>query len=185
MSGFLDKTGLAHLWEKMKSALSLKQDKLTAGTGITIADDGTISASGGSSATRKLYYVECKSDLASVLYKSSQVHIEEITASTRNIVKDGRIKIYLDALNIILAEGIEQCVLIPLRIYIEGSTYGSTNKLCVKAKVTLNADAMTCTIKIDSQQFCVQLATGTFGIGEILAVDLPFEYKVTKLEALN
>lgn len=43
MSGFLDKTGLAHLWEKMKSALSDKQDKLTAGTGIDIVDN-TVSA---------------------------------------------------------------------------------------------------------------------------------------------
>ena len=42
MSGFLDKTGLAHLWEKMKSALAGKQDKLTAGDGIQIVN-GTIS----------------------------------------------------------------------------------------------------------------------------------------------
>lgn len=44
MSGFLDKTGLAHLWEKMKSALAGKQDKLTAGDGIQIVN-GTISVS--------------------------------------------------------------------------------------------------------------------------------------------
>lgn len=44
MSGFLDKTGLTHLWEKMKSALAGKQDKLTAGDGIQIVN-GTISVS--------------------------------------------------------------------------------------------------------------------------------------------
>lgn len=43
MSGFLDKTGLSYLWEKVKTALSLKQDKLSAGTGIDILDD-TVSA---------------------------------------------------------------------------------------------------------------------------------------------
>lgn len=42
MSGFLDKTGLTYLWEKMKSALAGKQDKLTAGDGIQIVD-GVIS----------------------------------------------------------------------------------------------------------------------------------------------
>lgn len=44
MSGFLDKTGLTHLWEKMKSALAGKQDKLTPGTGIQIVN-GVISLS--------------------------------------------------------------------------------------------------------------------------------------------
>lgn len=62
MSGFLDKTGLAHLWEKMKSALSDKQDKLTAGTGITIQDN-VISASGGS-AQQALYVY----DIAQIVF---------------------------------------------------------------------------------------------------------------------
>ena len=44
MSGFLDKTGLSYLWEKMKSALANKQDKLTPGTGIQIVN-GVISVS--------------------------------------------------------------------------------------------------------------------------------------------
>lgn len=52
MSGFLDKTGLAHLWEKMKSALSLKQDKLSAGDNITIIDNRI-------SATTKFFYGTC------------------------------------------------------------------------------------------------------------------------------
>ena len=54
MSGFLDKTGLAHLWEKMKSALSDKQDKLTAGTGITIQDN-VISAEASSKQSLYVY----------------------------------------------------------------------------------------------------------------------------------
>lgn len=52
MSGFLDKTGLAHLWEKMKSALSDKQDKLTAGDNITIIDNRI-------SAKTKFFYGTC------------------------------------------------------------------------------------------------------------------------------
>lgn len=39
---FLNKRGLAHFWENIDT---LKQDKLTAGTNITIASDNTISAS--------------------------------------------------------------------------------------------------------------------------------------------
>ena len=58
MSGFLDKTGLAHLWEKMKSALSDKQDKLTAGDNITITDDGRISASGGGG-SKNVFFGTC------------------------------------------------------------------------------------------------------------------------------
>lgn len=61
MSGFLDKTGLAHLWEKMKSALSDKQDKLTAGDNITITDDGRISASGGD---KNVFFGTCGSGSA-------------------------------------------------------------------------------------------------------------------------
>ena len=52
MSGFLDKTGLAHLWEKMKSALSDKQDQLTAGDNITIIDNRI-------SAKTKFFYGTC------------------------------------------------------------------------------------------------------------------------------
>ena len=44
MSGFLDKTGLSYFWEKVKSALAGKQDKLTAGDGIQIVN-GVISVS--------------------------------------------------------------------------------------------------------------------------------------------
>ena len=54
MSGFLDKTGLAHLWEKMKSALSDKQDKLTAGDNITITNGNEISAE------NRVFYGDCK-----------------------------------------------------------------------------------------------------------------------------
>ena len=46
-SNFLDKTGLSHFYGKIKEMLQGKQDKLTAGTGITIQDN-VISASGGS-----------------------------------------------------------------------------------------------------------------------------------------
>lgn len=37
--GYLDSAGLAHLWGKVKTALTGKQDILTAGDGITIQDD--------------------------------------------------------------------------------------------------------------------------------------------------
>lgn len=39
---YLDKTGLTHFWENIDE---IKQDKLIAGTNITIASDNTISAS--------------------------------------------------------------------------------------------------------------------------------------------
>lgn len=45
---YLDKNGLSYLWEKIKSALSSKQDKLTAGANITIQNN-VISATGGGS----------------------------------------------------------------------------------------------------------------------------------------
>lgn len=70
MSGFLDKTGLAHLWEKMKSALSDKQDKLTAGTGITIQDN-VISASGGSAQQALYVYDIAQSVFAINGYKAT------------------------------------------------------------------------------------------------------------------
>lgn len=71
MSGFLDKTGLAHLWEKMKSALSDKQDKLTAGDNITITDDGRISASGGSAQQALYVYDIAQSVFAINGYKAT------------------------------------------------------------------------------------------------------------------
>lgn len=43
---YLDKNGLSYFWEKIKSALSNKQDKLTAGANITI-ENNVISAAGG------------------------------------------------------------------------------------------------------------------------------------------
>lgn len=43
---YLDKNGLSYFWEKIKSALSKKQDKLTAGANITI-ENNVISAAGG------------------------------------------------------------------------------------------------------------------------------------------
>ena len=43
-SNFLDKTGLSHFYSKIKEMLQGKQDKLTAGTGITITDSNEISA---------------------------------------------------------------------------------------------------------------------------------------------
>ena len=46
-SNFLDKSGLSHFWQKIKEMIQGKQDKLTAGTGITI-ENNVISASGGS-----------------------------------------------------------------------------------------------------------------------------------------
>lgn len=46
-SNFLDKTGLSHFYSKIKEMIQGKQDKLTAGAGITITDN-VISASGGS-----------------------------------------------------------------------------------------------------------------------------------------
>ena len=55
MSGFLDKTGLSYLWEKVKTALSLKQDKLSAGDNITI-DNNVISASAGE---KNVFYGTC------------------------------------------------------------------------------------------------------------------------------
>lgn len=39
MSGFLDKEGLTYFWKKIKSILENKQDKLTAGDGISIKDN--------------------------------------------------------------------------------------------------------------------------------------------------
>lgn len=36
---YLNKDGLSYLWGKIKEKLELKQDKLTAGTGITITDN--------------------------------------------------------------------------------------------------------------------------------------------------
>lgn len=42
---YLDKTGLTYFWGKIKTAISGKQDALTAGTGISI-NNNTISASG-------------------------------------------------------------------------------------------------------------------------------------------
>lgn len=45
---YLDKNGLAYLWAKLKALFNNKQDKLTAGTNITIDSDNVISASGGS-----------------------------------------------------------------------------------------------------------------------------------------
>ena len=71
MSGFLDKTGLAHLWEKMKSALSDKQDKLTAGDNITITDDGRISASGGSAQQALYVYDIAQSIIETSGYKAT------------------------------------------------------------------------------------------------------------------
>lgn len=44
---YLDKNGLSYFWGKIKSALSHKQDKLTAGANITI-ENNVISAAGGS-----------------------------------------------------------------------------------------------------------------------------------------
>ena len=46
-SNFLNKSGLSYFWQKIKEMLQGKQDKLTAGTGITIQHN-VISASGGS-----------------------------------------------------------------------------------------------------------------------------------------
>ena len=46
-SNFLNKAGLSYFWQKIKEMVQGKQDKLTAGTGITIQDN-VISASGGS-----------------------------------------------------------------------------------------------------------------------------------------
>lgn len=46
-SNFLNKAGLSYFWQKIKEMLQGKQDKLTAGTGITI-ENNVISASGGS-----------------------------------------------------------------------------------------------------------------------------------------
>lgn len=46
-SNFLNKSGLSYFYSKIKEMLQVKQDKLTAGTGITIQNN-VISASGGS-----------------------------------------------------------------------------------------------------------------------------------------
>lgn len=43
---YLDKTGLTYFWNKIKSSLNNKQDKLTAGENITITNN-VISATGG------------------------------------------------------------------------------------------------------------------------------------------
>lgn len=170
---------------RLQQTVNGKQDKLTAGTGITIADDGTISASGGSGATQKLYYVECESDLVSRTCPSSQCYIEEVKPGSREVVTDGRIRIYYDDLKLVLLGDVQQGMMLPLRVFVEGSTYGMAYENCVKAKVTLNVDAMTCTVKIVSQQFSAK-TTDALNVGQIVYADeIVNEYKVTKLEALN
>ena len=52
-SNFLDKTGLSHFYSKIKEMLQGKQDKLTAGTGITITDTNEISAK------NRVFYGDC------------------------------------------------------------------------------------------------------------------------------
>lgn len=52
-SNFLDKTGLSHFYSKIKEMIQGKQDKLTAGTGITITDTNEISSE------NRVFYGDC------------------------------------------------------------------------------------------------------------------------------
>lgn len=58
MANFLDSTGLQYFWNKIKTALTEKQDVLIAGNNITISSDGTISAS-NSNVSNPVYYGAC------------------------------------------------------------------------------------------------------------------------------
>ena len=52
-SNFLNKAGLSYFWQKIKEMVQGKQDKLTAGTGITITDNNEISAE------NRVFYGDC------------------------------------------------------------------------------------------------------------------------------